>query len=159
MSKVICFDHDLSKGLNEFQPSTYEFICPDFGESNTDQSYYEPTASAIANMNRAASSDIVGSFDYDTPLPKGSDGKVDIKKATKQLDSEITKASKVATLRSKGSTFEELSQLETDTINDVSETIEKEQKRQKSKQDQIIDAISMANAVEKSRNGDNGNSE
>lgn len=159
MSKVICFDHDLSKGLNEFQPSTYEFKIPDFGESNTDQSYYEPTASAIANMRRSASSDIIGTFDFDLPLPKGSDGKVDIKKASKQLDTEISIARKVAQLRLKGSTFEELSQLETEARDSLNDTVEKEQKRQKSKQDQVRDAISMAKAVDKSRESDNDTTE
>lgn len=159
MSKVICFDHDLSKGLNEFQPSTYEFVCLDFGESNTDQSYYEPTASAIANMQRSATPDIVGTFDFDSPLPRNAENKIDVNKATKQIVSEMKKSEKVVNLRSKGSTFEEISQLETDARNEVDSEIEKTSKRQKSKDEMIIDAISMSKAVEKSKESDNGNFE
>lgn len=51
----------------------YNFKLPEFGESTTDPTYYEPTATRIANMRKTATG-FIGLYDYEDPL-KGNNPK------------------------------------------------------------------------------------
>ena len=46
-------------------PCDYKFKLPFFGESKTDQSFYEPNASRISNMKKSASGLSTGVYDFD----------------------------------------------------------------------------------------------
>lgn len=61
MQKIFQYDHE-KLGLVR---STYEFKPPKYGKSNTDQSYYEPVGSLIANAFRSGGAGSVSPDDYD----------------------------------------------------------------------------------------------
>lgn len=113
---------------NTFIKKPYKFIQPAFGKSNTDQSYYEPRATSIANLYKSAGNlDRVPLYDFTEELPK-NDKVIDVDKASKVLEAEHNKGRKVAALRgNKGADIAEISQLERQAIDDVNETISEQQ--------------------------------
>lgn len=116
----------------------YKFIPPIYGESNTDQSYYEPQSSRIANMKKAASAAAIGSYDF----PKG-----------KKIDLEDTA---IPVGRKLGILPEEISQLETlnnQSIKNADEKDKKAAKEKKEYQDNSKElAVEMAKAISESGN-------
>ena len=116
----------------------YKFELPIFGKSNTDQSYYEPQSSRIANMKKAANAAAIGSYDF----PKG-----------KKIDLEDTA---IPIGRKLGILPEEISQLETlnnQSIKNADEKDKKAAKEKKEYQDNSKElAVQMAKAISESNN-------
>ena len=112
----------------------YNFKLPKFGESNTDQSYYEPQSSRIANMYKSASGLSTGAYDFD------EDHKIDLDK------------DHVPFGRKQGLTFEEVSQVQTRnaaSIKSQANNAEKDMAAQKAaKQDAINQAVEMSKAID-----------
>lgn len=90
--------------------STYKFCLPKYPESTTDPSYYEPSASRIANMYRSARQ-YQGLYDY---TDKGNDS----------YKEELRNAS-INPTRKPGMTLEEVSQLESSVTNQIDKDIKK----------------------------------
>lgn len=113
---------------NNFVKKQYQFIQPIFGKSNTDQSYYEPRASSIANLYKSAgNSERSPLYDFTDELPKNGK-EIDVVKASKVFEAEHNKGRKVAALRgNKGADIAEISQLERQAIDDVNESISQQQ--------------------------------
>lgn len=106
------------------------FVLPRFGESRTDPTYYEPTATRIANMRKSASSG-VALYDYE-----GEFSKSDIKKQTREHFMEPA--------REIGITREELSQIQNTTAREVDEKIEVAKKDKQSKDTAKADSLALA---------------
>lgn len=116
----------------------YKFEPPIYGESNTDQSYYEPQSSRIANMKKAASAAAIGSYDF----PKG-----------KKINLEDTA---IPIGRKLGILPEEISQLETMNNQSIKNADEKDKKAAKDKKEYRDNskelAVQMAKAISESNN-------
>lgn len=106
------------------------FVLPRFGESRTDPSYYEPSASRIANMRKSASSG-VALYDYE-----GEFSKSDIKKQTREHFMEPA--------REIGITREELSQIQNTTVRAINEKVEVAKKDKKAKDSAKADSLELA---------------
>lgn len=113
MQKIFKYDHE-KLGLVRSQ---YEFKPPKYGKSNTDQSYYEPVGSLIANAFRSGGAGSPSPDDYDF---KASDFYSDEEMSKRGVYSDPMKksgrdkmpdAKRVAILTKKGRTREENSQL------------------------------------------------
>lgn len=96
--------------ISKLEKKGFQFKLPTFGESRTDPSYYEPSATRIANMRKSASSG-VALYDYE-----GEFSKSDIKKQTREHFMEPA--------REIGITREELSQIQTDAASVVDSKVE-----------------------------------
>lgn len=105
-----------------------KFELPEYPKSNTDQSYYEPTGTTIANMRKSATSSLSEYFDFkdgkDNPsfiIPPTRKGGLDVseidvikketvEKASKKLKKEVQRATKEAEQK-------ELSEVINSTVN------------------------------------------
>lgn len=127
-----------SLDLRKAKEINYVFTLPKFGESNTDQSYYEPQSSRIANMKKAANAAAIGSYDF----PK--DKKFNIEKTSIPIGRKL------------GILPEEISQIETLNNQSIKSENEKDKKAAKDKkeyQDNSKDlAVEMAKAISESSN-------
>ena len=119
-------------------PIDYKFELPIFGESNTDQSYYEPNASRIANMKKSASGLSTGVYDFDK-----NPGKL------------IKDGVHVPFGRKQGLTFEEVSQLETLNNQSIKNQADNSEKLQKELKDaakqRVEEAVEMSKAISASK--------
>lgn len=106
------------------------FVLPKFGESRTDPTYYEPTATRIANMRKSATSG-VALYDYE-----GDFSKSDIKKQTRDHFMEPA--------REIGITREELSQIQNTAARSVDEKIDSAKKDKQSKDSAKADSLQLA---------------
>lgn len=90
------------------EKTDYEFKLPKYGKSTTDPTYYEPSATRIANMRKSAQSG-KSLYDFDgSDLPKDDNGNPDWSKQ------DISKA-RITPGRKPGLTREEISQNLNDT--------------------------------------------
>lgn len=127
---------------NSFIKKQYQFIQPVFGKSNTDQSYYEPRASSIANLFKSAgNAEKTPLYDFTEELPKNGK-EIDVSKASKVLKGEHDRGRKVATLRgNKGVDIAEISQLERNATQDLEDSLidQKRETEQMDKEMRFID--------------------
>lgn len=117
------------------------FVLPKFGESRTDPTYYEPTATRIANMRKSASSG-VALYDYE-----GDFSKSDIKKQTREHFLEPA--------REIGITREELSQIQNTAVRAVDEKIETAKKDKQSKDSAKAESLQLAKEMASAVSGSN----
>lgn len=129
---------------NSYIKKRYEFKQPLFGKSNTDQSYYEPRASSIANLYKSAgNAEKKPLYDFTEELPKNGK-EIDVAKASKVLKGEHDKSRKIATLRgNKGVDIAEISQLENEARQDIEDSLI-DQKQQIEQMDKEMKFIDMA---------------
>lgn len=126
--------------------SNYEFNLPKYPESTTDPSYYEPTASRIANMYRAARQ-FQGLYDY---TDKGNDS----------YKEELRNAS-INPTRKPGMTLEEVSQFESSVVSQIDSDVKKskeqikKEKEDSEKSSKNLKDLSVAVADAISINSDN----
>lgn len=113
--------------ISSLKKKPYKFKLPTFGESRTDPSYYEPTATRIANMRRSASTG-VALYDYDGS--EFSDIANNSKLSKEQKIAEYAKRLDVSTkkhfiepARQIGITREEISQVQNDTARKIDDKI------------------------------------
>lgn len=129
---------------NSFVKKPYQFVQPKFGKSNTDQSYYEPRSSSIANLYKSAgNAERTPLYDFNYELPKNGK-EIDVAKASRVLKSEHDKARKVATLRgNRGVDIAEVSQLERNAREDFEDSIVDQQReaQQMDKEMKFIDTV------------------
>lgn len=121
----------ISKRVNK-----YEFKLPTFGESRTDPTFYEPTATRIANMRKSASSG-VSLFDYE-----GDFSRSDIQKQTREHFIEPA--------REIGITREEISQIQNEASRNVDLKIAKAEEEKLNtidKQREIADMAKIAKSA------------
>lgn len=116
----------------------YNFEPPLYGLSNTDQSYYEPQSTRIANMRKSASGLSTGAYDFS--------GEHNIN--PKNID---LRDFHVPIGRALGMTFEEVSQIQTNNENSIVSQSKEEEDRQKSKkqakEEMIKDSIEISKAI------------
>lgn len=110
----------------------YEFKLPKYGKSTTDPTFYEPSATRIANMRKSAAAG-KSLYDFDgSDLPKIKN------KKTGQLEPDWSKQdiskSRIVPGRKPGMTREEISQAMNDTQFELEATVEK--RNQEALQDQ-----------------------
>lgn len=129
--------NQISKLVNK-----YEFKLPTFGESRTDPTYYEPTATRIANMRRSASSG-VALFDYE-----GDFSRSDIQRQTREHFMEPA--------REIGITREELSQIQTETSYKVETKLDEAKKEKQNTIDKQREIADMAKIAKSAMNEDSG---
>lgn len=124
----------------------YNFEPPLYGLSNTDQSYYEPQSTRIANMRKSASGLSSGAYDFSGEKninPKDID--------LKNFDVPIGRAL--------GLTFEEISQVQTNNTQNIVSQSKDEEERQKAKKSAKDEMIADSVAISKAIQGDSGSSE
>lgn len=116
----------------------YNFEPPLYGPSNTDQSYYEPQSTRIANMRKSASGLSTGAYDFS--------GEHNIN--PKNID---LKDFSVPVGRALGLTFEEVSQIQTNNSQNIISQSKEEEERQKAKksakEEMIADSIEISKAI------------
>lgn len=113
----------------------YKFELPKFGESTTDPTYYEPTATRIANMRRSAGS-FVGLYDFDGPVSDSVTG-------LKQLDN----AQVDVRYAKHGMTKEEISQTAMLKSLQADELIKNKKQSAKDNAETLKKEVAMAEAV------------
>lgn len=140
MDKADCWIRD----GNSYVKKEYKFIQPVFGKSNTDQSYYEPRASSIANLFKSAgNADKTPLYDFTDELPKNGK-EIDVVKASHVLKSEHDKGRKIAALRgNKGADISEISQLEREAYQELEDTLA-DQKREVEQMDKEMRFVDLA---------------
>lgn len=117
----------------------YEYKAPVYGESNTDISYYEPNASRIANMRKAANAAVTGLYDFDqskAKIPDIEDCVVPFGRAQGLTFEEVSQAEKIVSKRVK----DEADKIEADT----KEAMEQSKKN-------VKEAVEMAKAISGSK--------
>ena len=93
------------------ETSDYKFELPKYGPSTTDPTFYEPTATRIANMMRSASS-LQGIYDFTEKIDLNNKSKEEILAATKERSMrEITNGVVDVRFSKHGLTKEEISQI------------------------------------------------
>ena len=125
---------------------TYEFKLPKYPESTTDPTYYEPTATRIANMRKSASS-MKSIYDFE-----GDDAKQfnDSEKALKKLSTVQVDPRFNNTL-----TREEVSQV-VNNLGDQAEQIVSDKKAEKKRlKDVVNEAVTVQKVIESTRQNNN----
>lgn len=139
MQKIFKYDHEKLGYVH----STYEFKPPKYGKSNTDQSYYEPVGSLIANAFRSGGAGSLSPDDYDF---KASDFYTDEEMAKRGVYSDPMKKSgrdkmpdvkRVAVLTKKGRTREENSQLVNEIVDNENYKGDIATQQKKAEEDQL----------------------
>lgn len=107
------------------EPIEYEFKLPKYGKSTTDPTFYEPSATRIANMRKSAAAG-KSLYDFDgSDLPK-------IKNKNGQLEPDWSKQNiskaRIVPGRKPGLTQEEISQAMNDTQFELEASVEKRNK-------------------------------
>lgn len=119
----------------------YNFEPPIYGPSNTDQSYYEPQSTRIANMRKSASGLSTGAYDFSG------------EKNINPKDIDLRNFS-VPVGRALGLTFEEVSQIQTNNANNIISQSKEEEERQKSekasKEQMLKDSVEISQAISNS---------
>lgn len=128
--------------ISKLTKKPYEFKLPTFGESRTDPTFYEPTATRIANMRKSASSG-VALYDYE-----GDFSRSDIAKQTREHFIEPA--------REIGITREEISQIQNEAASKIDEqlSVAKEERR-----DRIAEKQRIADMAKIAKTAINENSE
>lgn len=118
---------------------TYEFVLPKYPESTTDPTYYEPTATRIANMRKSASS-TKSLYDFE-----GDDAKVfvDSKKALSKISS-----AQVDPRFNNNLTREEVSQVTTDLGENVQNVVNKKKDNTKKLKEEVQTALEVQKVLE-----------
>lgn len=129
--------NQISKRVNK-----YEFKLPTFGESRTDPTYYEPTATRIANMRKSASSG-VALYDYE-----GDFSRSDIAKQTREHFMEPA--------RELGITREEISQIQNEASRKVDSKIDEATKEKQNSIDKKREIADMAKIAKNAMSDDSG---
>lgn len=123
----------------------YEFKLPTFGESRTDPTYYEPTATRIANMRKSASAG-VALYDYE-----GDYSRSDIAKQTREHYIEPA--------REIGITREEISQIQNEAARKVDLKIDEAKKEKQNTIDKQREIADMAKIAKSAISEDSGTAE
>lgn len=129
------------------EKTDYKFELPKYGKSTTDPTYYEPSATRIANMRKSATS---GKSLYDftgEDLPKDKNGNPDWSKQ------DITKA-RITPGRKPGMTREEISQNLTDLTSKFKNEVEKNQAEKEAEQKQIEQAKNIKKSLQEATNSE-----
>lgn len=118
----------------------YKFELPKYGKSTTDPTYYEPSATRIANMRKSAQA-AKSLYDFTgEDLPKDSNGNPDWRKQ------DISKA-RIVPGRKPGLTREEISQNYQDALNDVQNMTEDKKAEIQAKKEQIETAKQISKSI------------
>lgn len=126
-------------GSNQI-PGTCEqkpFVLPKYPASTTDPTFYEPTATRIANMKRAAGG-FQGIFDYKGSVKNSEEGIKQLSSAT--VDIRFTKH---------GMTKEEISQITMQKSLEADSLISDKKKKAADKSEELKKELQIAEAVSK----------
>lgn len=131
------------KSLSQLSES-YETIpheYPKYGKSTTDPTYYEPTATRIANMKKASGAQMKGIYDF-------YDQK-DVSKMSKSEFTEYIKNSKVDPMFNNKLVREEVSQITNDLAFQAQDTVEKVTQDQKNTAKRINETVKTSEIINK----------
>lgn len=118
----------------------YKFELPKYGKSTTDPTYYEPSATRIANMRKSAQA-AKSLYDFTgEDLPKDENGNPDWSKQN------ISNA-RIVPGRKPGLTREEISQNYQDALNDVQNMTEDKKAEIQAKKEQIETAKQISKSI------------
>lgn len=146
MKEIYCFK-DTSQ-ISE--KSTYNFELPKYPESTTDPTYYEPTATRIANMRKSASS-MKSLYDFE-----GEDAK-----KYADSDSALRNMNK-ARLDPRFNNFatrEEISQITQNLGEKVQNIVDDKKAAKKKLKDNIEEALTIKSVIENTTQNNNTNEE
>lgn len=129
--------------ISKLVKKPYKFKLPTFGESRTDPTFYEPTATRIANMRKSASSG-VALYDYEGDFKRS-----DVEKQTREHVFEPA--------RNIGITREELSQIVNTTAKSIDKKIDSAKEEQKDKIAEKQRIQEMAKSISETVNGSSDN--
>ena len=121
----------------------YKFKMPTFGLSTTDPTYFEPTATRIANMRKSATG-LKGVFDFEGKIT-GSPEEI-AKKSIKQLEG----ATVDVRFSKHGMTKEEISQIVTEKTSMAEELVKNKKDSAKTKDERLKEEVAIATAVNES---------
>lgn len=114
---------------------------PKYGKSTTDPTYYEPTATRIANMKKASGAQMQGIYDF-------YDQK-DVSQMSKSEFTEYTKNAKVDPMFNNKLVREEVSQITNDLAYQAQDTVEKVTQDQKNTVKRINEAVKTSEIINK----------
>lgn len=128
------FHYKNTEQITEIDPEAPAFVLPKFGESTTDPTYYEPMATAIANMRNSAQGSGKSLYDF-------------------EAGSEVPDIENVIPMigRKPGMTQEEISQISTQNMQNIKSDIEADKENKKQKQKQQEEAVELSQALDKAR--------
>ena len=131
------------KSLGQLSESyeTEPHVFPKYGKSTTDPTYYEPTASRIANMKKSSGAQMQGIYDfYD---------KKDVSQMSKSEFTEYTKNAKVDPMFNNKLVREEVSQITNDLAYQAQDAVDKVTKEQKDTAKRINEAVKTSEIINK----------
>ena len=121
----------------------YKFTMPVYGPSTTDPTYFEPTATRIANMRKSATG-LKGIFDFEGKL-EGTPEEI-AKKSLKQLEG----ATVDVRFSKHGMTKEEISQTVNEKTAIAEEIVKTKKDSAKTKDERLKEEVAIATAVNES---------
>lgn len=128
------FYYKNTEQITEIDPEAPAFVLPKYGKSTTDPTYYEPMATAIANMRNSAQGSGKSLYDFEagSKIP-------DIENVTPMIG------------RKPGMTIEEISQISTQNMQNIMADIEADKENKKKKQQQTEEAVKLSQTLDKAR--------
>lgn len=124
--------------MYEAKPHQY----PKYGKSTTDPTYYEPSATRIANMKKASGAQLEGIYDFYS--------KDDVEKFNKDNFDLNIRTAQVDPMYQKGFTREEISQVTNQLADQAQKAYNDVTEEQKTTKKRIDESIAVSKAIEKS---------
>lgn len=149
------------KGSNQIpgESDEYKFILPTYGKSTTDPTFYEPTATRIANMKKSAGAKLQGIYDFNESIETKGKTKEQIHRMVVERAEKEMKSGQVDLRFSKhGLTAEEISQITTEKEMQVEKMISDKKQNIKNNTETLKKEVAIAEAVSKKLDETAGNS-
>ena len=116
---------------------------PKYGKSTTDPTYYEPSATRIANMKKASGVKLEGIYDFYS--------KDDVSKFNEDNFNQNIRNAQVDPRFQNKLLKEEISQITTSLSNEAQDIVDKSTAKSKAKQDRINESLEVSKAIDNSR--------
>lgn len=124
--------------MYEAKPHKY----PKYGKSTTDPTYYEPSATRIANMKKASGAQLEGIYDFYT--------KDDVEKFNKDNFELNIRNAQVDPMYQKGLTREEVSQVTNQLSDQAQKAYNEVIDEQKATKKRVDESLAVSHVIEKS---------
>ena len=118
-------------------------IYPKYGKSTTDPTYYEPSATRIANMKKASGVKLEGIYDFYS--------KDDLSKFNEDNFNQNIRDAQVDPHFQNKLLKEEISQITTSLSNEAQDIVDKSKAKEKAKKDRIDESIEVSKAIDLSK--------
>lgn len=121
-----------------------EHVYPKYGKSTTDPTYYEPSATRIANMKKASGVKLEGIYDFYS--------KDDVSKFNEDNFNQNIRNAQVDPRFQNKLLKEEISQITTSLANEAQDIVDKSTAKSKAKQERINENLEISKAIDSQNN-------